>query len=61
LSGDIPAGQDKSTFSWGLGVEFRIADKLWLATGLGNRQITDNTDSPVILIGNMRWEITSGP
>lgn len=42
---------------WSGGLEFRVADDLWLATGFG--KATDIKGSPTVVIANLKWALNS--
>jgi len=59
--GSRPTGaSEHASGSWSLGVEYRLANGLWLATGLGAKfeTLLDESDR-VALIAGLRWGISS--
>ena len=56
---DTPATTDNSTAAWSGGVEFKAAENLWLSTGFGTRFGDTGKPNRVIVLGNLRWGVSS--
>jgi hypothetical protein len=55
---DPPVGVSRSAHSWSGGVEFRLAEQLWLATGFG-RDGDVSGSGPTLVIADLRWGISN--
>jgi hypothetical protein len=53
-----PAAGKKTTASWTGGIEFRLSDQLWLATGFGRDGRLTQTDGPNVLLANLKWGLS---
>jgi hypothetical protein len=53
-----PSAARKTTASWTGGVEFRLTDQLWLATGFGRDGRLPGTDGPNLLVANLKWGLS---
>ena len=53
-----PAAGRKTTTSWTGGIEFRLSDRLWLATGFGRDGRLTQTDGPNVLLANLKWGLS---
>jgi hypothetical protein len=56
---DTPVTTDKSTAAWSGGIEFKAAENLWLSTGFGTRFGDTAEPNRVIVLGNLRWGVSS--
>jgi hypothetical protein len=56
---DTPIPTDKSSAAWSGGVEFKAAENLWLSTGFGTRFGDTAEPDRVIVLGNLRWGVSS--
>jgi hypothetical protein len=56
---NTPVPTDKSSAAWSGGVEFKAAENLWLSTGFGTRFGDTGTPNKVIVLGNLRWGVSS--
>ena len=57
---DHPEPADaKSKGHWSAGIEFKLADNLWAATGLSSSYGLEEGASRVALIANMRWALST--
>ncbi|HEX2079418.1 MAG TPA: hypothetical protein VHG08_16955 [Longimicrobium sp.] len=54
---DAPSGVDDSYNEWSGGLEFRVTDELWVATGFGSRFNDATRDSEVAVIANLRFNV----
>lgn len=59
LVGEHSSLTSRTTALWSGGVEFRISDDLWIATGLGTRYHELEKDARSVVIANLRWGMTS--
>jgi hypothetical protein len=56
---DTPVKTDNSTAAWSGGIEFKAAENLWLSTGFGTRFGDTTEPNRVIVLGNLRWGVSS--
>jgi len=59
LVGEHSSLTSKTTALWSGGVEFRISEDLWIATGLGTRYHELEKDARSVVFANLRWGVTS--
>ncbi len=59
LVGEHSSLTSKTTTLWSGGIEFRIGEDLWIATGLGTRYHELEKDARSVVIANLRWGVTS--
>jgi hypothetical protein len=52
---------DRNSRIWSGGVEFKVADKFWLATGLGKGFEIEGKPEKTYLLANLRWDVTQDP
>ena len=53
-----PAATKATTSSWTGGIEFRLSDHLWLATGFGHDGRLTQTSGPNVLLANLKWGLS---
>ncbi len=53
-----PAAGRQTTASWTGGIEFRLNQHLWLATGVGRDGRLTRTDGPNVLLANLKWGLS---
>jgi hypothetical protein len=54
-----PTGGSDSSGRWSTGVEFKLADDLWVATGFGSHYGLEQGADRIIVIANLRWAVSS--
>ncbi|HEX8209669.1 MAG TPA: hypothetical protein VF584_05740 [Longimicrobium sp.] len=59
LVGEHSSLTSETTALWSGGIEFRISEDLWIATGLGTRYHELEKDARSVVIANLRWGMTS--
>lgn len=56
--GDATGGNESQ---WSGGLELRVAEGMWLATGFGSGENLVEDDNPLVVIANLRWELRDRP
>jgi hypothetical protein len=53
----LPEGADAFSARMALGMEFRVAENLWISTGATQSFATESRPDPIAIAANLRWAI----